>query len=76
MVQTDALSVTFAPASAQDWRDLVAKTLGDKPMESLASQTVEGLAIAPLYETGPWPPAPTRPFDAERDGFAIAEAAG
>ncbi|WP_333586333.1 methylmalonyl-CoA mutase family protein [Phenylobacterium sp.] len=66
MVQTDALSVTFAPASAEDWRALVAKTLGDKPMEGLASQTVEGLAIAPLYETGPWPPAPTRPFDAER----------
>lgn len=66
MVDAPAPTVSFPPASAEDWRALVAKTLGDKPLESLAGQTVEGLAIAPLYETGPWPPAPTRPFDAER----------
>ena len=66
MVQTKASSVTFPQASAEDWRALVAKTLGDRPLESLGAQTVEGLSIAPLYEAGPWPPAPTRPFDAER----------
>ncbi|HEX7946116.1 MAG TPA: methylmalonyl-CoA mutase family protein, partial [Phenylobacterium sp.] len=45
----------------------MAKTLGDKPFESLNKATVEGLPIAPLYAAAERPAAfPPRPFDAER----------
>jgi methylmalonyl-CoA mutase len=57
----------FPPAGEDAWRALVAKTLGDKPFESLAKATVEGLPIAPLYAAADHPAhfAP-RPFDADR----------
>ena len=56
------------PLTGEDaWRALVAKTLGDKPFESLRRTTVEGLAIAPLYAAAERPATfPTRPFDADR----------
>ena len=57
----------FPPAGEDAWRALVAKTLGDKPFESLTQVTAEGLPIAPLYgaaaHLAPFPP---RPFNAER----------
>ena len=57
----------FPPAGEDAWRALVAKTLGDKPFESLTQTTVEGLPIAPLYGAADHPaPFPPRPFDAER----------
>jgi methylmalonyl-CoA mutase len=57
----------FPRADEAAWRELVARTLADKPFESLASATVEGLPIAPLYAPAQAPVgfAP-RPFDAER----------
>ncbi|MET0294230.1 MAG: methylmalonyl-CoA mutase family protein [Phenylobacterium sp.] len=45
------LASGFAPASADDWRALVTKTLKDRPIESLTVRTVEGLTIEPLYPT-------------------------
>ncbi len=49
------------------WRNLVAKTLGDRPFESLNATTVEGLQIAPLYPASETAVAfPPRPFDADR----------
>ncbi len=60
-------SSPFPAALEADWRALVAKTLGDKPFESLERRTVEGLPIAPLYAPAETPAAfPTRPFDAGR----------
>ena len=57
----------FPPASPQDWRALIEKTLGDKPFETLETVTAEGLAIAPLYPPTHGPaPGLFRPFDAER----------
>ena len=49
MVDTRLLDPGFPPAGEDAWRALVAKTLGDKPIESLTMTTVEGLAIQPLY---------------------------
>jgi len=67
MADTRLLDPGFPPAGEDAWRALVAKTLGDKPFESLQRTTVEGLAIAPLYaaaeRTAAFPP---RPFDADR----------
>lgn len=55
------------PAGEDAWRALVAKTLGDKPFESLSKSTVEGLPIAPLYAAADRLAAfPARPFDDER----------
>ncbi|MBU1377558.1 MAG: methylmalonyl-CoA mutase [Alphaproteobacteria bacterium] len=56
------------PLAGEDaWRALVAKTLGDKPFESLIKSTAEGLTIAPLYAASEAPVAfPPRPFDGER----------
>src|SRR3954471_7109982 len=67
MSDLDVLDPGFPPAGEDAWRALVAKTLGDKPFESLQRSTVEGLAIAPLYAAAERPAAfPPRPFDAER----------
>jgi methylmalonyl-CoA mutase len=57
----------FPPASEDAWRALVAKTLGDKPFETLEKTTAEALPVAPLYPSAEAPAAfPRRPFDAER----------
>lgn len=57
----------MTPAGEDAWRALVAKTLGDKPFESLTKTTVEGLEIAPLYAAAERPASfPPRPFDGER----------
>ena len=67
MADTRLLDPGFPPAGEDAWRALVAKTLGDKPFESLQRSTVEGLAIAPLYAAADRAATfPTRPFDAER----------
>ena len=67
MADLDVLDPGFPPAGEDAWRALVAKTLGDKPFESLNKATVEGLPIAPLYAAAERPAAfPPRPFDAER----------
>lgn len=69
MADTTKLAAAFPAASAADWRALVAKTLGDKPFDSLAGATVDGVPIAPLYaaEDAPEPlQIAPRPFDADR----------
>jgi methylmalonyl-CoA mutase len=67
MADTRLLDPGFPPAGEDAWRALVAKTLGDKPFESLEKATVEGLPIAPLYAASEAPQAfPPRPFSAER----------
>ena len=69
MADASRLSADFPPATAEQWRALVAKTLGDKPFSALEKTTLEGLPIAPLYPPGDLPGAqafPTRPFDAQR----------
>jgi methylmalonyl-CoA mutase len=63
----DVLTSPFPPASEDAWRALVAKTLGDKPFESLETTTVEGLTVEPLYAHAAAPAAfSARPYDAER----------
>jgi len=67
MADIARLDPGITPAGEDAWRALVAKTLGDKPFESLTKSTVEGLPIAPLYAASPTPATfPTRPFDGER----------
>ena len=67
MTDPSSLDTGFAPASEEDWRALVTKTLRDKPFDSIRRTTVEGLAIEPLYTAAKQPAAfPARPFDAER----------
>jgi methylmalonyl-CoA mutase len=67
MADASVLDPGFPPAGEEAWRALVAKTLGDKPFESLNKTTAEGLPIAPLYAASTAPaPFPARPFDAER----------
>ncbi|OYW94982.1 MAG: methylmalonyl-CoA mutase, partial [Caulobacterales bacterium 32-67-6] len=66
MVQIASPAVEFPPASAEDWRALVLKTLGDKPPESLTTTTADGLTIAPLYGPGASGVVPTRPFNPDR----------
>jgi len=67
MADTALLDPGMPPAGEDAWRTLVAKTLGDKPFESLTNSTVEGLPIAPLYAAAERPAAfPSRPFDGER----------
>lgn len=67
MADTALLDPGIPPAGEDAWRALVAKTLGDKPFESLTKSTVEGLRIAPLYAASERPAAfPARPFDGER----------
>lgn len=66
MVQIASPAVEFPPASAEDWRALVLKTLGDKPPESLTTTTADGLTIAPLYGASGGGAVPTRPFDPDR----------
>jgi methylmalonyl-CoA mutase len=67
MADLARLDPGVTPAGEDAWRALVAKTLGDKPFESLNRSTAEGLPIAPLYAAAKEPRAfPTRPYDAER----------
>ncbi|HKR90346.1 MAG TPA: methylmalonyl-CoA mutase family protein, partial [Phenylobacterium sp.] len=69
MADASRLSADFPPATAESWRTLVAKTLGEKPFSVLERSTAEGLPIAPLYPPGDLPSAqafPTRPFDGAR----------
>jgi methylmalonyl-CoA mutase len=67
MADTTLIDPGFPPAGEAAWRALVAKTLGDKPFESLERVTVEGLPIAPLYAAADRPASfPTRPFDTDR----------
>lgn len=67
MADARLLDPGFPPAGEDAWRALVAKTLGDKPFESLTKSTAEGLPIAPLYAGAEQPAAfPPRPFDTER----------
>lgn len=67
MADATLLDPGITPAGEEAWRALVAKTLGDKPFESLTKSTVEGLEIQPLYAASNTPAAfPTRPFDGER----------
>jgi methylmalonyl-CoA mutase len=67
MADARVLDPGIPPAGEDAWRALVAKTLGDKPFESLTKSTVEGLPIAPLYAASEAPAAfPARPFDGER----------
>ncbi|MDP3660142.1 methylmalonyl-CoA mutase family protein [Phenylobacterium sp.] len=60
-------NLDFPPSSAADWRALVAKTLGDKPFESLSSTTAENLTIAPLYPSAGSPPLGFRPRTVDAD---------
>ena len=65
MADLRLLDPGFPPAGEDAWRALVARTLGDKPFESLAKATVEGLPIAPLYAACEHPARfPPRPFAA------------
>ena len=67
MADARLLDPGFPPAGEDAWRALVARTLGDRPFESLTRSTAEGLPIAPLYAAAEAPAAfPARPFDAER----------
>lgn len=67
MADAALLDPGITPAGEDAWRALVAKTLGDKPFESLTNSTVEGIAIAPLYPASEAPAAfPARPFDGDR----------
>lgn len=67
MADIRLLDPGFPPADEAAWRALVAKTLGDKPFESLENATVEGLPIAPLYAAADRGAAfPVRPFDPDR----------
>jgi methylmalonyl-CoA mutase len=67
MADARVLDPGIPPAGEDAWRALVAKTLGDKPFDSLTKSTVEGLQIAPLYAASETPARfPTRPFDGER----------
>jgi methylmalonyl-CoA mutase len=61
-----SLAADFPPASDADWRALVDKTLGDKPFDSLARATAEGLPIAPLYGAAGRAGAPARQPGADR----------
>jgi len=67
MADIARLDPGITPAGEDAWRALVARTLGDKPFESLTKSTVERLPIAPLYAASAAPATfPTRPFDGER----------
>ncbi len=67
MADISILDPGFPPAGEDAWRALVAKTLGEKPFESLEKATVEGLPIAPLYAASQTAAAfPPRPFEPAR----------
>jgi len=69
MADASLLAADFPPATAEGWRELVAKTLGEQPFSTLEKTTAEGLTIAPLYAPGDLPAAhdaPSRSFDADR----------
>ncbi len=67
MADPHLLDPGFSPVGEDAWRALVAKTLGDKPFDSLTKATVEGLPIAPLYAAADRAPAiATRPFQVDR----------
>lgn len=67
MADTRLLDPGFPPADEAAWRALVAKTLGDKPFESLTKTTAENLPIAPLYAAAlKGAGFPVRPFEPVR----------
>ena len=67
MADAPDLIADAPPAGDAAWRALVARTLGDRPFETLAGVTAEGLPIAPFYAPAAQPAAfPPRPFDAQR----------
>lgn len=67
MADLARLDPGLTPAGEDAWRALVAKTLGDKPFESLMKSTSEGLPIAPLYAAAEQAAVfPLRPFDEAR----------
>ncbi|HEX2256930.1 MAG TPA: methylmalonyl-CoA mutase family protein [Afifellaceae bacterium] len=49
MTEIEALAAPFRIPSAEDWRRLVEAALDGASLESLSSETREGLAVAPLY---------------------------
>jgi methylmalonyl-CoA mutase len=72
----------FTPVTLAEWRAQVEKELAGKPFEkALVQQTVEGLAIFPLYTEGPTPdpaaravaPAPFRVAMRAGDGWGTNE---
>jgi methylmalonyl-CoA mutase len=44
-----SLAFGFPAPDAEAWRALVAKTLKDRPFETLISKTYDGIAVQPLY---------------------------
>ncbi len=62
------LAAEFPAASEDDWRSLVAAVLRKSglaadadPIEALSTTTYEGIAIRPLYTSGPAPAVPRVP---------------
>jgi len=49
------LSEHFPPATAEQWRELVEKDLGDAGLEALSDTTYDGIRIRPLYHRGDRP---------------------
>lgn len=47
------LAGDFEPATEAQWLNLVGKTLGGRAVESLSSQTADGIEVRPLYTDGP-----------------------
>lgn len=47
------LAGDFEPATEQQWLDLVDEVLGGRPIDSLFSQTPDGIDVKPLYTEGP-----------------------
>ncbi|MDE2065542.1 MAG: methylmalonyl-CoA mutase, partial [Bradyrhizobium sp.] len=56
------LAADFAPATYDDWRELVDGVLKGAPFEKLVSKTYDGLPIAPIYRRASGtPPVAGRP---------------
>lgn len=47
------LGAAFAPADHEAWRAAAEKALRGKPVESLITETIDGVSIDPLYTEGP-----------------------
>lgn len=60
------IDTKFPISDIETWRALAAKTLRDRPFESLESRTLEGLPIAPLYKAAANAAAPARVIDPDR----------
>lgn len=54
------LAADFPPPDRDAWLALVDRTLKGEPLASLTRQTLEGLAIAPLYDAAGAAPAPAK----------------